>query len=279
MKEYESLLTDALELTKTFDVYCLAPFTNIPLRGSNGDLDATKDHEQIFEWFEKEPLSSLGLSLRKTNVLVIDVDDHQNDGAGVKELIALSNGNSLEGATIVKTPNGRGFHAYYNFPSNLTIEDVKLTDNIEILRTKVTAPNSRKKLKDGSIGEYVLAPKSSLNDLNMIPNWLLELIMGKQQVKQSNAGYTLNYSNTARVKRYTAILIEEITHGAEKSSRNIFLTKITGKLLALGTNPESVYQFITVINENFIQPSLSYKEVNAVFSSILKAESKKKGVG
>lgn len=279
MAEYESLLTDALELSKTFDVYCLAPFTNIPLRGSNGDLDATKDHEQIFEWFKKEPLCSLGLRLKETNVLVVDVDDHKHDGEGIKELIALSNGNSLEGASIVKTPNGQGFHAYYLFPSNLTIEDAKLTDNIEILRTKVTAPGSRKKLKDGSIGEYVLAAESSLNDLNMIPNWLLEIIMSNQQSKQPNASYTLNYNDTARTKKYTAVLLEEIVQGVDESERNVWVTRVTGKLLRLGMNSKEAYEFLLIVNENFVRPSLSDKEVNTIFKSILKAESnKRKGV-
>lgn len=278
MAEYESLLTDALELSKTFDVYCLAPFTNIPLRGSNGDLDATKDHEQIFEWFKKEPLCSLGLRLKETNVLVVDVDDHKHDGEGIKELIALSNGNSLEGATIVKTPNGKGFHAYYLFPSNLTIEDARLTDNIEILRTKVTAPGSRKKLKDGSIGGYVLAAESSLNDLNMIPNWLLEIIMSNQQSKQPNASYTLNYNDTGYSKRFTANFIEKIMNGATEGGRNDFFASVIGTLLRQKMNPATAYEFMIHINENFVTPKLPDSEINAVFKSILKREARKKGV-
>ncbi|MGX7395435.1 bifunctional DNA primase/polymerase [Carnobacterium mobile] len=278
MVAYESLLTDALKLTKTFDVYPLAPFTNIPFRGSNGDLNATKDHQLIVEWFEKEPLSSLGLRLKNTNVLVLDVDDHLNDGAGIKELAALSNGNSLEGATIVKTPNGQGFHAYYHFPSNLTIEDVNLTNNIEILRTKVTAPGSRKRLKDGSIGEYVLAAESSLNDLKMMPKWLLDLIMSKQQGEQPNTTYQLDYNNTAgRTKKYTATLIEELTRGVQTSERNIWVTKYTGKLLALGTEPDIAYQFIMMVNESFVRPPLPDREVNSIFRSVLKREVRKRG--
>lgn len=276
MAEYESLLTDALELSKTFDVYCLAPFTNIPLRGSNGDLDATKDHEQIFEWFKKEPMSSLGLRLKETNVLVIDVDDHKHDGEGIKELMALSNGNSLEGATIVKTPNGQGFHAYYLFPSNLTIEDAKLTDNIEILRTKVTAPGSRKKLKDGSIGEYVLAAESSLNDLNMVPNWLLEIIMSKQQSKQSNATYQLNFDNINKPKTYyTAKFMTELMAGTLKGSRNSWITQQYGRMISLGMSYTVAYEWIRLVNENFIDKPISDSELNKIVLSITKREQQK----
>lgn len=276
MAEYESLLTDALELSKTFDVYCLAPFTNIPLRGSNGDLDATKDHEQIFEWFKKEPLCSLGLRLKETNVLVVDVDDHKHDGEGIKELIALSNGNSLEGASIVKTPNGQGFHAYYLFPSNLTIEDAKLTDNIEILRTKVTAPGSRKKLKDGSIGEYVLAAESSLNDLNMIPNWLLEIIMSNQQSKQPNASYTLNYNDTNKPKTFfTAKFMTELMKGTTVGSRNSWITQQFGRMVSLGMSLTVAYEWIRLVNENFIDEPISDDELNKIVLSITKREQQK----
>lgn len=276
MAEYESLLTDALELSKTFDVYCLAPFTNIPLRGSNGDLDATKDHEQIFEWFKKEPMSSLGLRLKETNVLVIDVDDHKHDGEGIKELMALSNGNSLEGATIVKTPSGKGFHAYYLFPSNLTIEDARLTDNIEILRTKVTAPRSRKKLKDGSIGEYVLAAESSLNDLNMVPNWLLEIIMSKQQSKQSNATYQLNFDNINKPKTYyTAKFMTELMAGTLKGSRNSWITQQYGRMISLGMSYTVAYEWIRLVNENFIDKPISDSELNKIVLSITKREQQK----
>ncbi len=276
MKEYESLLTDALELSKTFDVYCLAPYTNIPLRGSNGDLDATKNHEQIFKWFEREPMSSLGLSLKEKNVLVIDVDDHKNDGAGIEELIALSNGKSLEGATIVKTPNGQGFHAYYRFPSGLIIDDAKLTDNIEILRTKVTAPNSRKKLKDGSIGEYVLAKSASLNDLNMIPNWLLELIMSKQQAKQSNAGYTLNFDDVGKPKTFfTATFMTELMAGTQTGSRNLWLTQQFGRMISLGMTFTVAYEWIRLVNENFLDKPIKDSELNKIVLSITKREQEK----
>ena len=85
MKQYESLLNEALELSKTFDIYPLAPFTNIPLKGSRGELDATRDQDTIFSWFEKEPLISLGISLKNSNVFVLDIDDHHETGKTVEE--------------------------------------------------------------------------------------------------------------------------------------------------------------------------------------------------
>lgn len=99
--------------------------------------------------------------------------------------------------------------------------------------------------------------------------------MAEKQVKQSKEVYKVNSSNTMRSKKYTAILLEEIVQGIQESERNVWLTKITGKLLSLGMEPTESYQFITVINENFIQPPLPAREVNTIFKSILKRESKK----
>lgn len=102
--------------------------------------------------------------------------------------------------------------------------------------------------------------------------------MAEKQAKQSKEVYKVNSSNTMRSKKYTAILLEEIVQGIQESERNVWLTKITGKLLALGMEPTESYQFITVINENFIHPPLPAKEVNTIFKSILKRESNKREV-
>lgn len=102
--------------------------------------------------------------------------------------------------------------------------------------------------------------------------------MAEKQKKQSKEVYNFNSSNTVRTKKYTAILLEEIVQGIQESERNVWLTKIIGKLLALGMEPTESYQFVTVINENFIQPPLPAKEVNTIFKSILKRESNKREV-
>lgn len=102
--------------------------------------------------------------------------------------------------------------------------------------------------------------------------------MAEKQQKQSKEVYKVNSNNTMRSKKYTAVLLEEIVQGIQESERNVWLTKITGKLIALGMEPTEAYQFITVINENFIQPPLPDREVNTIFKSILKRESQKREV-
>lgn len=102
--------------------------------------------------------------------------------------------------------------------------------------------------------------------------------MAEKQKKQTKEVYKVNSNNTMRSKKYTAVLLEEIVQGIQESERNVWLTKITGKLIALGMEPMEAYQFITVINEKFIQPPLPDREVNTIFKSILKRESQKREV-
>lgn len=275
---YESLLNEALKLAKTFKIYPLAPMTNIPLKGSRGELDATQDQQTILSWFESEPLISIGISLKDSNVLVLDIDDHHEDGEVIKELAQLTKGGSLEDAVIVKTPRGQGFHAYYKYPSNITIEnDSNFRNGIELLATKVTAPNSRKRLKDGSIGEYTLK-SGSLSDIKPCPQWLLSAITVKQQVKESKGSYTMNYSNSEHTgKTWTATFLEDLVNGQDEPGRNNWLTSKAGKLLSLGVEPENCYQLLKVINLSFVKPPLPEKTVNTIFKSILKREVRKRG--
>ncbi|MBT2731656.1 bifunctional DNA primase/polymerase [Carnobacterium sp. ISL-102] len=273
---YESLLIEALELSKTFKIYKLAPMTNIPLKGSRGELDATQDQQTILDWFEKDPLISIGISLKDSNVLVLDIDDHDETGEVIKELASLTNGNSLEDAVIVKTPRGKGFHAFYSYPSNLTIEnDSNFRNGIELLTTKVTAPSSRKKLKDGSIGEYVLK-SGSLSDIKPCPQWLLNAITSKQQGNKSNTAYTLNFNDNGKPKTfYTAKFMTELMAGTLKGSRNSWITQQYGRMISLGMSYTVAYEWIRLVNENFVDKPISDSELNKIVLSITKREQQK----
>lgn len=274
---YECILSEALEISKTFKIYPLAKFTNIPLKGTNGELGATQEQAEIVKWFERDPLISIGIALKGSNVLVVDIDDKDGTGEVLNELTKLTDGNSLEDATVVKTPTGKGFHAYYSYPSDMTIENnSNFRKGIEILTTKVTAPYSRKTLKHGDIGTYNLV-SGSLNDIKEVPNWLLKAILESQQGKKHESNITLNFNNTVRKgKSWTAIFLEELVQGINESQRNVWLTAKLGKLLYLGMNSSEAYQLIHVINENFVHPKLPESEVNTIFKSIIKRENKKR---
>lgn len=81
--------------------------------------------------------------------------------------------------------------------------------------------------------------------------------------------------NYTRKKTFTASFLEELIQEIGSGERNVYLTRITGKLLSLGMTPGAAYEWIHLINDNFITPALREDEVNTIFRSILKAEQEK----
>lgn len=275
----ESLLIEALGYAKLgLPVFPLAKLSKVPLKNTSGFKQATTDEELIFEWFiQSEPLN-IGISLIDTNYFVIDCDNHQEEQDGLKSLMELSAGESLpEDVVTVKTPNG--IHFWFEQPKHIEIKNqIGFRNGLDIIKNFIVAPPSRVKRKDGSIGTYQVV-NGSLDNIGEAPAFILNAITSKQQPKESSEIYTLDYSSSSNTKKYTATLLEEIVQGVDESERNIWLTRITGKLLRLGMNSKEAYEFLLVVNENFVRPSLSNQEANTIFKSILKAESnKRKGV-
>ena len=279
--ENEPLLTTALEYARLgLPVFPLGSLSKIPLKNTKGFKGATTDEELIFEWFTSiEPFANVGISLVNTPYFVLDIDDHDGTQSGMKSLMELSNGRPLpDNVTAIHTPNN-GTHLYFEVPADVEIkQQIGFKTGLDVIKNFIVAPHSRVKRKDRTVGIYEVV-NGSLDSIKEAPVWLLNEITSNQQPKQSNGSYTLNFNDTVRTKKYTAVLLEEIVQGVEESERNVWLTRYTGKLLSLGMNPKEAYQFITVINENFIQPSLPDKEVNTIFKSILKRETQKFGGG
>lgn len=267
----ENLLNEALSYAKQgFKVFPLIKNQKRPIKDWSY-LKATNDQEEVYNVFCSEEPYNVGINLKEAGLIVLDLDRHQKAQDGVAWLTSKTS-ESLEKACVVSSPRN-GLHIFYSLNGYEVPNKLELADGVEILTDFCTLPPSYIDMpKDDIKGSYKLV-SGSFEDIQPIPPWLVNEI----QIKQGKSSISLNFNDTARTKKYTATLIEELTKGVE-SSRNVWVTKYIGKLLALGTNPESTYQFITVINENFISPPISDKELNAIFKSVMKAESKKKGV-
>lgn len=276
----ESLLIEALGYAKIgLPVFPLAKLSKVPLKNTSGFKQATTDEEQIFEWFiQSEPLN-IGISLVDTPYFVVDCDRHTDEQDGLKSLMELSKGEPLlDGAVTVKTPND-GIHFYFKQPKGIEIKNqIGFKTGLDIIKNFVVGPGSRVKRQDGTVGTYEVI-NGSLDSIGEAPAFILNAITSNQQPKESSEVYTLDYSSSGNTKKYTATLLEEIVQGVNESERNVWVTRVTGKLLRLGMSSKEAYEFLLVVNENFVCPPLPDKEVNTIFKSILKAESnKRKGV-
>lgn len=270
--ELESLLNEALSFAKLgFKVFPLIPKQKRPIKDWSY-LKATSDPEEIFNIFCSEEPYNLAINLKEAGLIVLDLDRHTDQQDGVAWLANKTN-ESLANDCVISTPR-KGIHVVYRLNGFDVPNKLELADGVEILTDFCTLPPSYIDMpKDNIKGSYKLV-SGSFEDIQAIPAWLVEEI----QVKQGKTGKTLIIDDTGKSKKfYTASLLEEITQGVQKSQRNAWITRITGKLLGLGMDPASAYQFLMVINENFIQPPLPDKEVNVTFKSILKRESQRKG--
>lgn len=273
----ESLLIEALGYAKIgLPVFPLAKLSKVPLKNTSGFKQATSDEEQIFEWFiQSEPLN-IGLSLVDTPYFVVDCDRHTDEQDGLKSLMELSKGEPLlDGAVTVKTPND-GIHFYFKQPKGIEIKNqIGFKTGLDIIKNFVVAPPSRVKRKDGTIGTYEVV-NGSLDSIKDCPTWLLEAITSKQQPKQSNASYTLNFNDTNKPKTFfTAKFMTELMKGTTVGSRNSWITQQFGRMVSLGMSFTVAYEWIRLVNENFIDEPISDDELNKIVLSITKREQQK----
>lgn len=265
----ESLLNEALMYAKQgYKIFPLIKNQKRPIKNWSY-LKATKDPEEVFNIFYNEELYNVGINLKEAGLIVLDLDRHTDQQDGIAWL-ASKTSESFEEDCVVSTPRN-GLHVVYVLNGFDVPNKLELADGVEILTDFCTLPPSYIDMpKDNIKGSYKLI-SGSFEAIKPVPTWLMNEI----QSKQGKSSITPNFYNTRRTKKYTAVLLEEIVQGVQESQRNVWLTKITGKLLVLGMEPTETYQFITVINESFIQPPLPNKEVNSIFKSILKRENKK----
>ncbi len=113
----DSILHAALTLAHDgFYVFPLRPGSKLPLKGSRGLYDATRDQSQIIDWFETDDVPNIGISPGRSGVIVVDLA--YKDGVEAwPERLPIS---SLTPTLTAQTPSG-GFHRYYRLPPHVMI--------------------------------------------------------------------------------------------------------------------------------------------------------------
>lgn len=274
--ENEPLLTTALSYAKLeLPVFPLGLLSKIPMKNTNGFKEATTNEETIFDWFTNEPYANIGISLVATPYFVIDIDDHDGKQSGMQSLMELSNGRPLpDDVTVVKTINN-GTHLYLKAPAGVEIkQQIGLKKGLDCIKNFIVAPQSRVKRKNGTVGTYEIA-SGSLDSIKDCPMWLLEAIT-EQQPKEANTTYMLNYDNVNKPKTfYTAKFMTELLAGTTTGSRNSWITQQFGRMISLGMDLTVAYEWIRLVNENFIDEPISDSELNKIVLSITKREQQK----
>ena len=253
-------------------VYPLSPGSKIPVASSHGEHDATDDLDTIKKWFNYNPNFNLAINLQVSGLAVIDLDYHGNGINGVKNYsqYLMDHGNaymdSLKTYTEL-TPRG-GVHIFYKLNHDLGNKDIQLMPGVELLTGKVViAPSFIEKFNKGYIPQYQGYPTLTNDNVQSLPEWIVDLVKDAKQRTSNPATVYENYQPGQ--KRWTGRLLDELVHGTGKGERNNYLTQLTGKMFRVGADSKTVYNLLSFANSN-CEPPLPDNEINSIFGSILK---------
>ncbi|MGA3473530.1 bifunctional DNA primase/polymerase [Lactiplantibacillus plantarum] len=263
MNEFATL-DKAIELAQQgYAVYPLIENTKKPPKGVAGYQAATSDQNTIFAWFEKHPIYNLGLRLDLSDLLVVDIDMHDPTKNGKDSLMKLQRqGKTLSPDTYIEKTAGGGLHYFFKY-AGAKVRKVDVWPGIDLLSDfTVIAPSEI----NGK--QYQPLDGRTLADIKPAPQWLVDKLTGQKVNWPSERACTIHQ------KKYTGRLLDEMVTGTTQGNRNAWLTKIAGRMFGVGADPKTVYNMLSVINDSFVDPALPSKEVNVIFQSILKRESK-----
>ena len=235
-------------------VYPIVPNGKQPIKDYSY-LKATQDITLIKRWFMDEPNINIGLNFAKSNLIVVDIDNHNNDlQEPLQELYNL--GYKLPSNYIELTKSG-GLHYY--FRSNKPVKPTRKTKfiaGVDLLSDfVVSSPSNNYKVLDGA----------TLDDIPQVPNWIIKALDNRAMPSDR-----MQDNPTPYRRYYTGYLIDEIVTGVDAGNRNNWIASIFGKLLRAGTSPKNAYSLLQLINDNYVQPPLPSKELDNVAESILK---------
>lgn len=235
-------------------VYPIVPNGKQPIRNYSY-LKATQDIALIKRWFMDEPNINIGLNLAKSNLIVVDIDNHNNDLQA--PLQSLNNlGYKLPSDYVERTQSG-GLHFYYHCSDGIpATRKTKFIDGVDLLSDfVVTSPSNNYKVLNGA----------TLSDIPQAPNWTIKALDNRAMPSDR-----MQDNHTPYRRYYTGYLIDEIVNGVDAGNRNNWIASIFGKLLRAGASPKNAYSLLQVINDNYVTPSLPSKELDNVAESILR---------
>jgi putative DNA primase/helicase len=224
-----------------WDVFPLTPNTKIPLPGSSGFKDATKDKVKIQAWWDRTPDANIGIATgQRSGIVVLDVDV-KNGSPGQDSLKRIS---GLHPTLIAKTPTG-GWHYVYAYDKKC---------------------DSRGGFMPGldfkADGGYIVGAGSEID--GVFYEWV-------------DADYPLaplpDVLKTLIVKqRDDAPLWKVLEEGKPITllHRNTTLASIAGLYRWSGMAKPEIYAAIDVINKKRCQPPLPQKDVDTIVNSITK---------
>lgn len=228
-----------------------------------GVKDATKDQQQIIEWWTKWKNANIGIACGSiSGIFVLDVDLKETAN-GYDSIAELENKYGSLPETPMQLSGSGGTHYFFKHDNRLK-NGINFLPGLDI-RTDggyiIGAPSNHISGKEYAweVSNHVLE-----TSIATAPEWLIQKVL-------KNSG---GKSNKKPTSHFTSIL-----KGVGKGSRNHSAASLTGHLLRKNIEPELVFELLMIWNETRCKPPMSEDEVTKTFISILTKEiNRKKGV-
>lgn len=250
-----------------FKVYLLAQGTNTPYKGSRGHLDATNNVRELTDMFLKYGANSnIGIILKDTGLVVLDIDRHTPNKNGLASLKKAGITPNFDDEVVEKSPRN-GIHVFYRVPEDLDVTKLKrnIGAGLELVTDKITVAPSIKLVDGGGIGYQHFG--KSFNEASMMPKWLIDLA--------SNVATSGNTQTKCVPKYSTQERWEMVLNGFIQGQRNNMCVSLSGYLLRIHVDPNIAYAIVKKVNENSDVP-LAEKEVETIYRSAYQREKQRR---
>ncbi|WP_341984049.1 bifunctional DNA primase/polymerase [Rossellomorea oryzaecorticis] len=218
-------------------------------RVQNGVKEASKDIDQINEWFSKPYESNIGLPTGKiNNIIVVDIDGEQGEES-IKELQDKYD----ELPETVEAITGKGRHLFFKYEEDVK-NKVGFLPGVDIRSDGgyiVAAPSRHISGRDY---EWELSSSPSNTPIAELPEYFKHMLKEQKTEQRKPTDYWLN-----------------LLSGEGEGGRNHATASLTGYLLRKNIEPKIALSLVLAWNERN-SPPLSDEEIKITFNSVLKAE-------
>lgn len=273
MQNTEEIFTYVKEYQKQgFYIYPFIPRTKKAYKGSNGFNDATNDMAKLSEWWMKQPKSNVGIFLKPSRLMAVDIDRHEDGIDGVENIKKIWQKFEPFPKTYAELTPRNGIHFFFKIPEGVEVEQKQsvFSELLNVEKTGIDIITYGIPISPTftDVGQYKPLSGQSLTDISVAPEWLIQALQEKVDV-------TSNIHPQKIGKKYTGRLLDEIVQGTGNGNRNEWMMKMISKMLAVGAEVNTIYSLLLVINDNFLDEPLPLTELNATFKSRIKKHYRK----
>lgn len=288
----ENLLQRALSYSEYFPVIPVGQ-NKVPLI-KEWQQNSTQEKLKIKDWHNQGLMPLYGFHLKPSlRIFVLDIDNHGTNGFNTlnelgyfADLEKMKANNEL---VAVQTPND-GTHLYFKHSEPIG-DHPNLWKGVDVLQANsdisgrfVLAPGSKAPNKEtGEIRTYRLV-QGSFEAIPRAPTWLIEAIQQQKMSKTYSVPTSLKKSQSGALSwndeiggvrpKFTGHFLLKVFQGVNEGSRNNWLTSVCGTLFNQLLPPSAIFSMLEHINEEYVQPPLTEKELITIFDSIASADNR-----